>query len=147
LREARRAVELVWESAPGLMSLNIVLALVVSILPLASLYQLKIFLDAVAAGSPFLGSVIILAVLALAASFARSAAALVSDLQSLEVADRMKTILHSKSIEMDLEFYENAEYQDTLRRAQTEAPFRPVRIVNALLQVAQSGLSLLVIGG
>jgi ATP-binding cassette subfamily B protein len=58
----------------------------------------------------------------------------------------MKTILHSKSIEMDLEFYENTEYHDTLRRAQQEAPYRPVRIVNSLLQVTQSGLSLLVIG-
>jgi ATP-binding cassette, subfamily B, bacterial len=154
LREARRAVALVWSSAPRLMVLNFGLAVVISVLPLASLYQLKELLDRVtasalgnASGPFYLYNLFLLAVLALGTSFARSAAALVSELQSLEVADRMKTILHSKSIELDLEFYENTEYHDTLRRAQTEAPFRPVRIVNSFVQVLQTGLSVIALGG
>jgi ATP-binding cassette subfamily B protein len=53
----------------------------------------------------------------------------------------MHDILHAKSIEVDLEYYENSQYLDTLHRAQQEAPFRPTRIVHGLLQTGQSGIS------
>jgi ATP-binding cassette subfamily B protein len=154
LREARRAVALVWESAPGLTVANVALAFLLSLLPLGGLILLRRLLDEIAVGArrgavdlqPMVWTIGWMTAVALASAAGRSAAALVAELQSLEVADRMKTILHSKSIEMDLEFYENTTHQDSLRRAQTEAPFRPVRIVNSLVQVAQSGLSLVVIG-
>ncbi len=152
LREARRAVALVWRSAPGLAVLSAALALALSLLPLASLELLRTLLDRIAARSTsgaetILPPVLLLGVVALLSAMGRSASMLVGELQGLRVADAMKTILHAKSVEMDLEFYENPQHQDTLRRAQQEAPFRPVRIVNALLQCAQSGLSLLAVGG
>jgi ATP-binding cassette subfamily B protein len=148
-------VALVWQSSPGLTSLNVFLTLIVSALPLASLILIRRLLDEVVAisRSPQTGTQAIfttigwLAAVTVGSLTLRSLTGTVGELQGLEVADYMKTILHSKSIEMDLEFYENAEYHDTLRRAQQEAPYRPVRIVNSLLQVAQSGLSLLVMGG
>jgi ATP-binding cassette subfamily B protein len=149
LREARRAVALVWQSAPLLTILNVALAFLLSLLPLAGLILLRRALDEVAHRAELreiFTTIGWMAAVALASAAGRSAAALVSELQSLEVADRMKSILHAKSVELDLEFYENTAFQDSLRRAQTEAPFRPVRIVNSLVQVAQSGLSLAVIG-
>jgi len=155
LREARRAVALVWQSAPRLTLLNAGLTILLSFLPLVGLLLLKALLDIAGAlagdssssvGFYLVATVSLMGLVALVTAVARSFSTTIAELQSLEVADRMKTILHAKSIEMDLEYYENSEYQDTLRRAQQEAPFRPVRIVNALLQVAQSGLSLFVIG-
>lgn len=152
--EARRAVGLVWRSAPGLTLLSGALTLVLSVLPLVGLLLLRELLDVVVNGRS-LGDgqqreIIIrvawLGAVALASAAGKSIASTVAEMQALEVADFMKSLLHAKSIEMDLEYYENAEYQDTLRRAQQEAPSRPVKIVNALLQVAQSGLSLIVIG-
>ncbi|MGA9350204.1 MAG: ABC transporter ATP-binding protein, partial [Anaerolineae bacterium] len=44
-------------------------------------------------------------------------------------------------------YYESPQYYDTLHRAQQEAPFRPTRILNGLVQVAQSGVSLLAMAG
>lgn len=152
LREARRAVGLVWQSAPGLTLLSGVLTVFLSFLPLAGLLLLKQLIDQVvraqeASGPLFILTIIQMGVIALAGSIGRSVATMIAEMQSLQVADFMKTLLHAKSVEMDLEYYESSKYQDTLRRAQQEAPFRPVRIVNSLLQVAQGGLSLAVIGG
>src|SRR4051812_47267900 len=109
LREARRAVALVWGGAPGLTVANAALAVFLSLLPLAGLVLLRRLLDEMAQGMRS-GTVDLRAVFwtigwmtaaAVGSSAGRSIAALVSDLQSLEVADGMKSILHSKSIEMD----------------------------------------------
>src|SRR5450756_1691521 len=76
-----------------------------------------------------------------------SIAALVSEWQAYIVTDHMSDVLLAKSIEVDLEYYESARYYDTLHRAQREAPFRPISIVNGLAQVGQNGVSLLAIAG
>jgi ATP-binding cassette subfamily B protein len=48
---------------------------------------------------------------------------------------------------VDLEYYEDARYQDTLHRAQHEAPYRPKYILNSLLQFGQESISLLAMAG
>jgi ATP-binding cassette subfamily B protein len=48
---------------------------------------------------------------------------------------------------VDLEYYENPQYLDTLHRAQQEGPYRPTHILDDLMQVGQSGVSLLAMGG
>jgi ATP-binding cassette, subfamily B, bacterial len=149
-REARRAIALVWESAPGLTVCNAVLSITLSLAPLAGLYLLKLLLEHLASGavdrSRVLALVAAMGGVALVTAIARSLSHLVGELQIHEVADHVKTLLHAKSIEVDLEYYENSSFHDTVRRAQSEAPVRPTRIVNSLVQVAQNGLSLLAIG-
>jgi ATP-binding cassette subfamily B protein len=73
----------------------------------------------------------------------RSITGLVSEAQSQVITDHMNDVLHAKSVEVDLEYYESSRYYDTLHRAQREAPFRPTRIVNGLAQIGQNGISLL----
>ena len=48
---------------------------------------------------------------------------------------------------LDLEYYENSSFYDTLHRAQLEAPHRPTQIVNGLVPVVQSSVTLLGIAG
>jgi ATP-binding cassette subfamily B protein len=94
------------------------------------------------------GLVVILAgAAALAGALFTSLGILVSEGQTQAVTDHMQNILHAKAIEVDLEYYENAEYHDKLHRAQEEAPYRPNRIVNGLTSLAQNGVSLLAIAG
>ena len=81
------------------------------------------------------------------AALIRSIAGLVSEAQSQVVTDHMNDVLHAKSIEVDLEYYESSRYYDTLHRAQREAPFRPTHIVNGLVQIGQNGISLLAMAG
>src|SRR5688572_3848120 len=87
LREARRAVRLVWESAPGLALANAGLAILISLLPLAGLLLLRQLLDQIATRAIdefVLGTILFMAVVALCASVGRSLAGLISELQSLE---------------------------------------------------------------
>ena len=57
------------------------------------------------------------------------------------VSDYMSSIVHAKSIVMDMEYYENSNYYDTLHRTLSEAPFRPLSIVNGLLGIGRSFVS------
>lgn len=148
-----RAIRLVWECAPKWTAASALLVAIQGILPLVSLYLMKLIIDSVtiasnnpANGSDFLQilSLIVLAAGAsLLSSLCRSALAAVGEAQSAHVSDHVQDLLHSKSIEVDLEYYENSQYYDTLHRAQNEAPFRPTRIVNGLLQAGQASISLL----
>jgi ATP-binding cassette subfamily B protein len=147
----------VWQSAPGWTLASFVLLIVQGVLPLLLLYLMKLVVDAVTTGlaAPDKGVAFrqvalligLMGAVTLVGALCRSLAGLVSEAQSQVVTDHMSDILHAKSIEVDLEYYESAQYYDTLHRAQQEAPYRPTRIVNGLVQVGQNGISLLAMAG
>jgi ATP-binding cassette subfamily B protein len=143
----RQAVGLVWQSSPGWTIASLALLLLLGLLPLASLYLMKLIVDATSTLKPqdfsYIVQLIALAgLMALLTIVCRSASSLVNETQSALVSDRVQDILHAQSIALDLEYYENASYYDSLHRAQAEAPYRPVRIVNELAQLGQSIISL-----
>ena len=152
-----RAVRFVWQSAKGWTLLNTVLLVLQGVVPLLPLYLTKLLVDAVTAGPEapdkalalrhVLWLVVLMALATLLMALLRSLAALVGEWQSYVVSDRMNDALLAKSIEADLEYYESARYYDTLHRAQREASFRPLSIVNGLAQVGQNTVSLLAIAG
>ena len=63
------------------------------------------------------------------------------------VTDHVQNTIQRKSVQVDLEYYDNAAYYDTLHRAQEEAPDRPANVVNNLVRIAQGGISLLAMAG
>ncbi|PKN38857.1 MAG: ABC transporter ATP-binding protein [Deltaproteobacteria bacterium HGW-Deltaproteobacteria-2] len=155
--QLRRALSFVWQSAKGWTIANGVLLVVQGVLPLLPLYLMKLMVDAVTAGltasdkgmafRQVLFLICLMGIVTLVGVLARSIAGLVSEAQSLAVTDHMNNVLHAKSIEVDLEYYESAQYYDTLHRAQREAPYRPTHLVNGLVQVAQNAISLLAMAG
>lgn len=150
----RKAVQLVWESTPKLTLANLVLVFLQSVLPLVSLYLTKLIIDRITEGistpqtslQPVLLLIAIAALVAILSDGLRSLAGWVSEAQSQIVTDYVQNLLHAKSIEVDLEYYENAQYYDFLHQAQTEAAYRPTVIVNRFIQLGNSSLSLIGIG-
>lgn len=147
-----RAWRLVWYATPRLTSASVLLLIVQSALPLAALYLLKLIVDAITAATTHADAAAVTSVfvlIAVAAGVALLAAAVnalakvVGEAHSELVTDHMQEVLHAKSIEVDLEYYESPQYQQTLHRAQQEAPYRPARIVRGLIGACQSGLSLI----
>ncbi len=148
-----RALRLVWRSAPGWTMVNLGLVVVQGLLPLTALYVMKRMIDALTAAmkaaDASAGFQSVLLWLAIAAgvavitALARSLGDLASQTQSLQVADAVSDQIHTQSIAMDLGYYEDASYFDTLHRAQQEGPYRPTHIVNGLVQLAQSMISIL----
>jgi ATP-binding cassette subfamily B protein len=128
LYNLRWTSRLVWESSRALTLASIVLIVFQGVLPLLGLYLVKLVVDAVSAGLSVLdgtaafGEVLFLIVLSggifLLDLLCGSAAGWVNAAQGAIVTDRMHEMLHSKSIEVDLEYYEDPQYYDTLHRAQ-----------------------------
>lgn len=152
-----RAFHFVWQSAKGWTVANGFLLVVQGVLPLLPLYLMKLTVDAVSSGvtAPDKGLILkrviflvgLMGAVTLLTVLIRSIAGLISEAQSQVVTDNMQDVLHAKSIEVDLEYYESAQYYDSLHRAQRDAPFRPTHIVNGLGQIAQNSLALLAMAG
>jgi ATP-binding cassette subfamily B protein len=155
LRSIGRATRLVWSAAPGSTVASAALVAVQGMLPLLALYLLKLIVEGItaalgAADAPSAGTALqpvfvligIAAAVAMLGVLTGSVAAVVGEAHSMRVADHRQDVLHAKSIEVDLAYYENSQYYDTLHRAQLEAPYRPARIAKGLIAVAQSALSL-----
>jgi len=139
--------------APGWTSVNLLLVIMLGILPIAALYLTKLIVDSVTVGltapdplaflPQVLFYILVAGIIALSIAVARSLSELTSEAQSMIVTDGVSDVLHAQSVAVDLEYYEDSRYYDTLHRAQQEAPYRPTRIVNELVQMGQNVISLL----
>ncbi len=152
-----RAIGLVWTIAPGWAVLNLVMAVVQGLLPLLAPYFMKRTIDAlqaviaVHAGlvtfRPVLFWVLLAAAAALLSALLGSLAGLAGQHQSMVFSDKVTDIVHSKSVAVDLEYYENPSYYDTMQRAQVEAASRPIGVVNRLVGVGRNMVSLVGVAG
>jgi len=142
----KQAIDLVWKSAPGWTLAGVVLIILQGSLPLAALYLMKLIVDGVSSGAGFEAVLLWIGLaggVALLVAVCNSFSSVVSEAQSIQVSDSIQEILHAKSVEVDLEYYENPKYYEMLHRAQQEGPSRPTQIVNGLLQAGKSGMSLI----
>ncbi len=146
------ALRLVWQSSPQWTVARVVVLSLQGVLPLISLYLLKLIIDQIAVSLTAVNKavafehalflLILSGCVMLITSVFTSLAELVNAAQTYRVTDHVQEILFQKSAEIDLEYYENAQYYDTLQRAQQEASFRPNQILNRIAQVLQNGISL-----
>jgi len=152
----RESLKLIWKSAPGWATLNIIISLFRSFFPLALVYLLKILIDnittAVSAGSEVTFNNILWIILAVAVAYFLDDGS--SDLsnyirkqQSMKLEAYMYNLLHTKSVRLDLTNFERPEYFDCLARASREAPWRPNSILNNLVSILKGGLSLIFMAG
>jgi ATP-binding cassette, subfamily B, bacterial len=149
-----RALRFVWRASPFYSVLSGIVVLAQGILPLVSLYLIKLIIDAVTGldftqqtrlldqgfSKPLLYIGMACGVGLLTALF-NFLTDYVKKAQSLTVTDYMLSLLHEKSVETDLAFYESPKHRDALFRAQQEGPYRPTSIVNGLFAASQSGAS------
>ena len=157
LMQLRRALVLVWDSARKWTIISLGCMALQALLPLLILYLIKLTVDAVAAGisapdkTAALRQVLLWIGLAggvtLLSAGLRAVSEIVREYQSQLVTDHVTDKIHRQSAQVDLAYYENSDYYDTLHRAQQEAPYRPNRIVQALTQLGQNGISLMALAG
>ena len=155
--DLRPAMALVWRGGRKWAALTVVLTVIQGLLPLVALYLLKLLVDtlqqtmsgdtAVVDFTP-IGTLVALAgAVALAGVMLQAAQTYVGEVLAEYLSDHMLDRLHAKSSEVDLEYYENSEYHDTLHLAQQRAPNRPRMILDAVGQIIQNGISLLAMAG
>ncbi|MBN1620219.1 ABC transporter ATP-binding protein [candidate division WOR-3 bacterium] len=147
----KTALSVVLRASKKILTARIFLTTVRAVFPVVMLYIIKLFVDSVAEGmssqdaeKAFLKSIILIvaAGLSYALSFiADSLNEILSEYHSLRITDKVFEMLHDKSSEIDIAFYENPDYYDTLHRAQREAPYRPTAILNQMFSVFQNFLT------
>jgi ATP-binding cassette, subfamily B, bacterial len=148
----KRVLGIIWRSVPGWSFAGVALIFVQGAIPLLSLYFMKRAIDAIThaisaadKSQAFGQAALYIGLMAGMAFFnilCNLASSLINETQSQTITDYIYDLLHAKSVAVDLEYYENPEYFDTLHRAQREAPYKPTHIVNSFVRIGQSAVSL-----
>jgi ATP-binding cassette, subfamily B, bacterial len=149
-----RAVRLVLEYTPGWTVTNIFFVIILGLLPLATIYIMKVLVDTVTTGvqgNTDLGGQLIIVLLfaagiALATAAFRAFSAYATEIQSVIMTDRISDLIHSQSVSVDIAYYENPEYHDNLHLAQITGPSRPGKIINDLVRIGQNCISIGAVG-
>ena len=147
------AFKLIWQSDPKRTAVSFFLILLGGLAPTVSLYLIKEIVDAVVAvagnGTENRGIEGVVALVGLAggvvivAAIIQAIAGYLETEQSQRVVDHVQTNIHQKSIELDLAYYEDPEYYDTLHRAQEESPFRPGDVLSDVFAFTENGVTLI----
>jgi ATP-binding cassette, subfamily B, bacterial len=150
-RQLRRCFTLVWTVSPKLVVIEITLSLLSGLLPVATLWLLKIIVDEITLlvrrGSAD-GSSLVLPV-ALAIFFTLSTLILGSITNFVRSLLRMKLNYHiiglitQKALELDITFFESPKFYDKLEQARREANYRPYQLIQALFNIFGSGVSVI----
>ena len=137
-------LKIIWQSSAGLTVASMLILAILNILPLCNLYIAKLIIDSVSAAASaattpsFRETGILIAFLSaitLITLLCNFLFEVVSTAQYEKLNIYMNEIINAKSVEVDLEFYENSQYQDTLQRAQEEGYGRPVDILDSLMTI------------
>ncbi|MBI3693752.1 MAG: ABC transporter ATP-binding protein, partial [Acidobacteria bacterium] len=147
-----RALGLVWQASRGWTTAWVALLVVQGLLPVATVYLTRPLVDrlvqAVRSGGAWpevraaLGPALLMGLVLLLGEALRSLTVWVRTAQSELVRDHITSLVHRKSIEADLAFYDSPDFYDHLHRARSEATHRPLALVENLGNVAQNGITL-----
>ena len=156
LKLFNESLRLVWKSAPVWATINVVVSVLRSILPLALVFLIKNLIDSITAGTgsgaqQSLSRVIYMIAAVVVVFFLDEISFEFSNFvrkkQSLKLESYMYGLLHDKAVSLDLINFENPAYFDILSRASREATWRPGNILNDLASIFRGVLSLLLMAG
>lgn len=160
--EWRQALRLVWSASPAWFVANVATILGLAVVPLVFLLVIREIIDFLTqsvstageipaieqALSSDLGWLLLAAAgVGILLGFLGACARMVTEIQAQVVTDEMYRVLQDKAVEVDLSYYEQPQYRDTLHRAQASAHFRPMRILRNIMLLARHIISLAVMAG
>ena len=145
----KQAFRLIWQCDRRGLILKLLYTAVASLLPLLNLYVLKLLVDgvtAVAAGGELQFSLPVCIVafcgIALLNRWVGVLGTVNNDVLTQKLTDYINNLIQTQSVRLDMAYYDNPEFHDTFHRAQQEAAFRPIRILENMVAVFGSLLSL-----
>ena len=151
-----RALALVWQVARAWTIAWVVLLIIQGLLPAATVYLTKLFVDALILALRNGGSwpemrdallvLLTLGFVLLLMEVVRNAINWVRSVQAELLQDHITALIHEKSVTADLAFYELSDYYDHLHRARVEARYRPVALLGNLGALLQNSITLIAMG-
>ena len=130
-----------------------VLLLFQGLLPVALVYLTKLVVDSLVGAlgtggdwdkvQPVLVLVGMMAGVMLLTQLLLALTSWIREAQAELLKDHISDLIHQKSIEVDLAFYESSDFYDHLHRARDESGYRPVSLLEGMGSLLQNGVTLL----
>jgi len=148
-----RACRLLWSTTPGWIILWLALLLVSGLLPVATVYLTREFVDRLAGALgtgtrwqallPVFNPLVVLVGILLLTAVLKSGTSVIRTVLSQLVQDNISVLIQNKSVSLDLSFYDRADYYDKLHRARNDAASRPMELIESLGAFLQNWITLL----
>ncbi len=147
-----RASSLIWYAQRSMATGNFILQLLQAVLPVASLYLIKLLVEALSGkpGTEFGAIVYIIIAICAVQLFTAVASQLsthLSTLQQQKINDHVAALVLQKATNVEYTYYENPEYHDSLHMAQMQSQFRIPQLVAHMNSLLQNGFSLIFLAG
>ena len=145
-----RSLKIIWKSDKKLSFINFLLQLFLAIIPLVNLYILKGLVDLILEKNQQDYNTIIYQILILLAVQVINAGLsqvhqYLQNLQQQKITDYVTAMVIQKAIDVPYNHYENPKYHDSLHLAQHQALYKLPVLVNAINQLVQQGLNMLLL--
>jgi len=147
-----RTLGLILDAAHGLTVAWAILLVILGVLPVASIYLTKLVVDSFANAvklgfsweniRPLIIEIVLMAVIFILTELFQSLLEWIRAAQSEYIQDYITGLIHNKSIEVDLRFYETPEYYDHLQRAQSDASSRSLALLENTGSILQNSITL-----
>ena len=152
-----RAIRLVFISSPVWSAVGFGAMVLRGLIPLAIVYVTKLIVDAVSANIGThdlqqavnaIGPLVLLALMvAVVSAGLESLSSFTQTANAEALRIRMNDDLHAKAVAADLESFESSFYHDKLFRTQQEIGYRPMSVVENLVNAARNAISLMAVIG
>ena len=147
VKDFGKIVAYIWQSGRVIAISNLLLKVLQSALPISVLFITKELVDLVSKKGNFERSEVIwlivwLLVIQLVNSVVNNFSTYITGIQQQLVTDHLSRLVIKKAIEVELEYYENPEYHNTLHLAQHQALYKAPIVVNTISQLIESTISI-----
>lgn len=143
-----RALQLIYRCDRRSFVLKVIYTALLSILPLVNLVVLKYLIDGITSYALHQSDTSLVYYVGLFCGiflFTRLITTLDgvnTDILTQKLVDYINNLIQEQSVRLDMAYYDNPEYHDTFHRAQQEAAFRPVRILDNFVSTLGAFISL-----
>lgn len=143
-----KALCMVHRCAPRSFWLRVVYVVLQSVLPLVNLFILKGLIDSVTAGIgqggyglQVMWLIVTMCLVFLLNRIVSALNGINNDVLSQRLVDYISDQLQRQSARLDMQYYDNPAYYDSLHRAQQESSFRPLQILSNFMSVGGALIS------
>lgn len=157
LRLVPRALKLVWDAAPGWTTASLSILIIQGLLPVATVYLTRDVVNALvtvvqsngdpAVWMPAVTTIVLMGLVILTNGILGSINNYIHTAQGEQVRDSMYSMIHAKTLSLDIQFFESPEYYDQLQRASVDAIDRPIALLDNFSRLLQNTITLVAMGG
>jgi len=132
-RDLIRAALLLWRADRRISLVNIILLITLAILPVVSLYFIKLLVETAVQGGPdqdrILGLIMLFSGAQFLLAITSQYSAYITTIHQQKLSDYLTSQVLAKAISVDFEYYENPTYHDNLHLAQQQSLYKTASLL------------------